>query len=457
MKLLLIMPSGSIHRHRSGNFKKVLRYAPLTLTTLAALVPPELEAEIRLIDEGVEPVPDDFDADLVGINAITGTAPRAYAIAARARRQGCAVVLGGVHPTLLPDEALRHADAVVMGFAEETWPQLLRDFRQGRMKRLYRAPSDPSLAGLPAPRRDLLRKNAYITVNSVYASRGCPNRCGFCVIPVVWGQRAYFRPADEVVREIEALDGRDLVLIDPNLIANRPYAKQLFRELIPLKRRWYGLATTEIADDRELFDLLVRSGCKGLFMGFESVSQPTLNRIDKGFNPAGRYKEIVRKLHDRGIAVQGAFVFGFDDDDVTVFERTVEVVAELKIDLPRYSVFTPFPGTPVFDRLSAQQRVIETDWALYDAQHVVFRPARMTPEQLQEGLYWAWRETYKLLSIARRIATSRCTPLVSIAANLGYKYYAAKLPQFDKRALIESDDDAHENNSDHAGSWAQTA
>ena len=456
MKITLIMPSGSIHRHRSGSFKKVLRYAPLTLTTLAALVPPELEAEIRLIDEGVEPLPEDFDADLVGINAITGTAPRAYAIAARARSQGCATVLGGVHPTLLPDEALPHADAVVTGFAEQTWPQLLRDFSRRRMKRLYRAPSDPSLVGLPVPRRDLLRKGAYITVNSVYASRGCPNRCGFCVIPVVWGQRAYFRPIPEVVGEIEALGGRDLVLIDPNLIANRPYAKRFFRALIPLRRRWYGLATTEITDDKELFDLLVRSGCKGLFIGFESVSQPTLNRIDKGFNPVHRYKEIVARLHDRGIAVQGAFVFGFDNDDPTVFERTVEIVAELKIDLPRYSVFTPFPATPVFRRLSAQGKIIEKDWSLYDAQHVVFRPARMTPEQLQEGLYWAWRETYKLSSIARRIAASRCTPLVSVAANLGYKLYAARLPQFDNRASIESNGDADEDYAHHAGSWSQT-
>ncbi|NQU24647.1 MAG: B12-binding domain-containing radical SAM protein [Candidatus Nealsonbacteria bacterium] len=456
MKLLLIMPSGSIHRHRSGNFKKVLRYAPLTLTTLAALVPANLGAEIRLIDEGVEPVPNDFDADLVGINAITGTAPRAYAIADRARSQGCTVVLGGVHPTLLPDEALLHSDAIVTGFAEQAWPQLLHDFSEGRMKRVYRAPSNPSLEGLPTPRRDLLCKNAYITVNSVYASRGCPNRCGFCVIPVAWGQRAYLRPIHEVIHEIEALDGRDLVLIDPNLIANRPYARQLFREMAPLRRRWYGLATTEITDDKELFDLLVRSGCKGLFIGFESVSQSTLNRINKGFNPVHRYKEIVRRLHDRGIAVQGAFVFGFDNDDPSVFERTVEVVAELKIDLPRYSVFTPFPGTPVFNRLSSQQRIFEKDWSLYDAQHVVFRPNRMTAEQLQEGLYRAWLETYKLSSIARRIVASRCTPLVSIAANLGYKYYAAKLSQFDNRTLVESNNDTHKDHAHHARSRVQT-
>ena len=169
-----------------------------------------------------------------------------------------------------------------------------------------------------------------------------------------------------------------------------------------------------------------------------------------------RYKEIVARLHDRGIAVQGAFVFGFDNDDPTVFERTVEIVAELKIDLPRYSVFTPFPATPVFRRLSAQGKIIEKDWSLYDAQHVVFRPARMTPEQLQEGLYWAWRETYKLSSIARRIAASRCTPLVSVAANLGYKLYAARLPQFDNRASIESNGDADEDYAHHAGSWSQT-
>ena len=406
MRILLIMPSGSIHRHKSGNFKKVLRYAPLTLTTLAALVPEELEAEIRLVDEGVETLDEGFDADLVGITAITGTSPRAYTIADEARRRSIPVVLGGVHPTLMPQEAEQHADAVVVGFAEKTWPRLLRDFKNGRMKKFYGPADDLSLEGLPIPRRDLLRKNRYITVNSVYATRGCPNRCRFCVIPVVWGQKSYFRPIREVIGEIEALEGRDLVLIDPNLVSDREYAKGLFEALIPLQKKWYGLATTEVTNDDELFQLLVRSGCKGLFMGFESVSQNTLNEIDKGFNPVNRYRDIVSKLHDHGIAIQGAFVFGFDSDGPTVFERTVELIAKLKIDLPRYSVFTPFPGTPVFETLSSQGRITETNWALYDGQHVVFRPKGMSPDRLQEGLHWAWSETYKLTSIIKRIAAS---------------------------------------------------
>ena len=436
MKIALVMPAGAIHRCRSGGFKKTLRYAPLTLTTLAALVPEELDAEIELIDEGVQPMPERIDADLVGITAITGTSTRAYAIADRLRARNIPVVLGGVHPTLMPEEAAEHADAVVVGYAEETWPELLRDFRDGRMRSLYRRETPASLELLPIARRDLLRKRSYITTNSIYATRGCPNSCRFCVIPVAWGRQTVFRPISEVIHEIEQLKGRDLVLIDPNLTSDFDYARRLFEALTPLKKRWFGLATTEIVET-ELLGLAARSGCRGLFMGFESVTQSTLDGIDKGFNVAKRYGDLVKRVHGYGIAIQGAFVFGFDSDDTSVFRRTVEAVEELKIDLPRFSIFTPFPGTPVFEKLEEEGRIIERDWALYDAQHVVFRPERMSPEQLQEGLHWAWRRTYRTKSIVRRVAASRCTPAVSVAANIGYKFYAARLPRFNRHVMMD--------------------
>ncbi|NOX97455.1 MAG: B12-binding domain-containing radical SAM protein [Nitrospirae bacterium] len=430
MKILLIMPSGAMHRHKTGNFKRFLRYAPLTLTTLAALVPEDIDAEIEIVDEGVEVLNDDFQADLVGINAITGTSKRAYAIADKARRRGMKVVLGGVHPTLMPQESAQHADAVVMGFAEETWPQLIYDFKNGRLQKYYKQPENASLKNLPFPRRDLLKKNAYITINSTYATRSCPNSCRFCVIPIVWGKRAYFRPIKEVIKEIDNMEGRTLVLIDPNLIADVEYAKELFTELAPLKKKWFGLSTMQVTSDEELFKLIVKSGCKGLFLGFESIAQATLKDVMKDFNLVKKYKQVVEKLHDNGIAIQGAFVFGFDQDDRMVFKRTVDFVNELKIDLPRFSVLTPFPGTPIYDSLKSQGRIVEKDWSLYDGQHVVFQPAKMTAEELQDGLYWAWKNSYGLSSIFKRISGTGSSFLVSIVTNLGYKLYADKIAKY---------------------------
>lgn len=436
MKILLILPQGAIYR-KSGNFKKSLRYSPLALTTLAAQVPPELDAEIRIVDEGIEELDFNIEADLVGITAITGNAPRAYNIAQRFRARGIPVVMGGVHATLMPEEAVRYVDTVVTGFAEESWPQLLRDFKQNRMKKMYTQLPNLSLANLPIARRDLLKKKAYITTNSMQATRGCINSCDFCVIPVAWGQRMYFRPVEDVVREAAMLPGKGLLFVDPSPIENVEYAKSLFRALIPLKKKWVGLATTKITKDPELLDLAAKSGCRGLLIGFESVTQETLKLANKRFNSVDDYSEMVKKLHARGIAIMGCFVFGFDSDDKDVFKRTVEFINKINIDLPRYAVYTPFPGTPLYKKLKSEGRIIEDNWSLYDAQHVVFRPARLTPEELQEGHYWAWRQNYTFGSISKRLAFSRCLLQVLIPANFGYREYARALPRYTKEVLTE--------------------
>src|SRR5437764_12264294 len=377
MKIQLLSPAGEIHRSGTGIFKTSLRYAPLTLTTLAAVVPPELNADVTIQDEGVQPLDLDFDADLVGITAITGTAPRAYGIADRLRARGRTVVLGGVHATLLPDEAAAHADALVLGYGEKSWPQLLRDFARGELKPRYFTPTGRSLAGVPIARRDLLKKDRYATVNSIEATRGCPHKCDFCVVPTAWANTYAHRPVEEVVAELKTFEGRHALFIDLSPVEDVVYAKALYRAMIPLRFRWVGLATTRIAEDDELLALAARSGCKGLLIGFESVSQATLEETNKGFHRARNYREVVKKLHDHGIGIQGCFVFGFDNDDASVFERTAEFVDRTKIDLPRYAVATPFPGTGLFRRLKAEGRLLHERWDLYDVEHVVFQPRRM--------------------------------------------------------------------------------
>lgn len=430
LRIALISPRGPLYRHGSGIWKKSMRYAPLTLTTLAALIPPELNADVTLVDEGVNDVDLNLEADLIGISIITGSAPRSYELADHFRRRGIPVVIGGVHATLMPDEAAAHADSVVVGYAEQTWPQLLRDFVAGQMRPRYDQGPDHTLVGLPFPRRELLPHSQYTMMNSFEATRGCIHNCEFCVVPTAWGTKPYQRPVGEIVAEIRATGARRLVFIDLNLIADPDYARELFTALTPLKLTWGGLATTKIAHDQDLLDLAARSGCRGLLLGFESLSQAALKGIGKGFNTRQDYHNVVRTVHDRKIAIFGCFIFGLDTDTKDTFAETVELVNETCIDLPRYAVVTPFPGTPLFHRLKAEGRILTEDWSLYDAQHVVFRPAQMTPDELWQGHEWAWKTTYGARSIAHRLMGSRVQLPVALATNLGYRFYAHNLHRF---------------------------
>ncbi|MBX2796427.1 MAG: B12-binding domain-containing radical SAM protein [Myxococcales bacterium] len=427
MKVVLISPKGPLYRYRGGIFRKSLRFAPLTLPTLASLVPLDLNAEILLVDEGIEEVPLDLEADLIGMTVITGSAPRAYELSAHFRSRGIPVVLGGPHPTLVPDDAAPHADAVVTGYAEDTWPQLLRDFAAGQMKARYDQAPDLSLADRPLPRRDLVRSRHYTTTAVFEATRGCVHACDFCVVPSAWGRTQLQKPVADVVREIRSQNTRKALFVDLNLIADRRYARELFDALTPLRLRWFGLATTLLTHDADLLDRMVRSGCRGLLIGFETLSTEGLAGVHKGFNDPDAYASLVHTLHRRGVAVQGTFVFGLDNEGTDVFERTVDFCVQSGIDLPRFSIQTPFPGTPLFRKLDHADRILTRDWALYDGQHVVYRPDRMTARELVEGHEWAWRQVYSLPNIARRLARSRQMLPISIPANLGYRYYARHL------------------------------
>src|SRR5262249_33890189 len=242
-KIALISPKGPLYRHRGGIWKKSLRYQPLTLTTLAALIPPELQIEVELFDEGISDIALGLKADLVGLTVITGTARRAYELADHFRRRGIAVVLGGPHVTLIPEDAAPHADAVVVGYAEDTWPQLLRDFAAGELRSRYDQAPRLDLANRPFARRELLPGSRYLTNNVFEATRGCIHNCDFCVVPTAWGRKPMQKPVADVVADIYQLGARKLIFVDLNLIADREYARQLFTALIPLNVQWYGLAT----------------------------------------------------------------------------------------------------------------------------------------------------------------------------------------------------------------------
>ena len=447
MRLALISPKGPLYRHRGGIFRKSLRYQPLTLTTLAALIPRELDAEVALFDEGIQEVPEDLQADLVGLTVITGTAPRAYELSRKFRSRGMATVLGGPHVTLIPDDAQPNADAIVVGYAEDTWPELLRDFVAGEMRPRYNQAPDLNLAGRPFPRRDLLPSRRFLTNNVFEATRGCVHSCNFCVVPAAWGREPLQKPVEDVTEDIRQHGARKLIFVDLNLIADRNYAIRLFKALTPMRLQWYGLATVLLADDLELLELAAKSGCRGLLMGLESISHENLRASGKGFNSPDHFVRVVQRLHDHGIALQGCFVFGLDGDDINVFLKTAEFAVAAKIDLPRFAVVTPFPGTALYRRLESEGRILTRNWELYDAQHVVFQPKRMSVRELQEGTEAAWKHAYSFGSIAARLAHSPAPWGVRLATNLGYRFYAHHLSRFYNCDWIigRSDRDANEH------------
>lgn len=430
MKIALISPKGPLYRHRGGIFKKNLRYAPLTLTTLAAYVPPELNATIEIHDEGIEDIDLNLQADLIGMTAITGSSKRAYELSAHFRGRGIPVVLGGPHITLAPDDAQPHADSIVVGYAEDTWPQLLRDFAAGQMKPRYDMASDLSLANRPFPKREMMKKQHYLTTHVFEATRSCIHTCEFCVAPAAWGHKPYFKPVEDVIADIKGHWGNRIIFIDLNLISDKDYAARLFEALIPLKVNWFGLSTTLLGRDIPLLELAARSGCTGLLMGFESISPANLRKTRKGFNAPDKYKELTQLLHRYGITLMACFTFGLDEDTPEVFMKTAKFAVEAGIDLPRYAIVTPFPSTGLHKRLEAEGRILTRNWELYDGQHVVFQPAQMTPEQLYAGHEKAWKYTYSYSAMAERYLKSRIQTPVWWVANMGYRFYSHHLKDF---------------------------
>lgn len=430
MKITLISPKGPLYRHRGGIFKKNLRYAPLTLSTLAAYVPPELNATIEIIDEGIEDIDLNLETDLIGMTVITGSSIRAYELSAHFRARGIPVVLGGPHITLIPEDAQPHADSIVIGYAEDTWPRLLRDFAAGSLQPRYDQSPGLSLAGRPFAKREMMKKQHYLTTHVFEATRACVHSCDFCVVPTAWGLKPFLKPIEEVVADIKQHWARKIIFIDLNLIADKEYAAKLFEALIPLKVQWFGLSTTLLGRDEPLLKLAARSGCTGLLMGFESITPENLKQSKKGFNSPTQYHDLVALLHKYGITLMACFTFGMDNDTPDVFMKTAKFAIDTGIDLPRYAIVTPFPNTGLYKRLEAEGRILTKNWELYDAQHVVFQPKLMTPSELYEGHEKAWKYTYSYSAMATRYLKSRIQTPVWWIANMGYRFYSHHLKDF---------------------------
>jgi len=418
VKLKLIVPVAV----RQKRWIRYFALPPLNLLYVAALTPKDVE--ITLTDEHVDKIDFEEKVDLVGITSLTVTAPRAYEIADEFRKRGIKVVLGGIHASAVPQEAVQHADAVVIGEAENLWPQVIEDFTKERLKKFYQSSQKPDLKNLPVPRRDLLRGKRYVTKNFVQTTRGCPFDCDFCSVSMFFDKRHRFRPVGEVIKEIENLKGNFIIFADDNIVAHTKYAKDLFKALVPCKKRWASQAALTMAQDEELLGLAARSGCEWVYIGFESLSDIGLTKFKKYIN----LKEAIKRLKSYGIRVEGSFVFGFDSDDEKIFERTLKFAQESRLDAATFHLLTPLPGTKLYEKLEKEKRIVERDWSKYDFSTVVFEPKQMTGGELRDGVRWAMREFYSLFSVTKRLFPPPFKTLPrSVAYNLGRKAALLKI------------------------------
>ena len=411
-RIKLIYPTHRPLKH--PRFKNLA--PPYNLAVVAANTPPE--ADVEITDAYVERIDYRERVDLVGITSLTASIAGAIDIARRFRRRGVPVVMGGIHPTALPEETLQYCDAVVAGEAETTWPALVRDFMAGRMKSLYACDRKPDLAGMPLARRDLLNPRRYWCFNLIETSRGCPFDCMYCSDSTIYGPRYRFRPVEDVVEDIRSLPTRRLVVfLDNNIVGNRARAKELFRALIPLKIRWVGQASITMAYDEELLDLAARSGCLGVLVGLETLRADVLAKIGKPVDP-GKYKEYIARIQKRGIFVQGEFIFGFDEDDPGVFRRTVDFAEEAKLGAARFAILKPYPGTRLYTQLLRDGRITTCDWANYHTRNVVFRPKQLTVEELVTGRDLAYRRFASPRSMLKRLGFRGRRSLLMWAVNV---------------------------------------
>lgn len=402
MRIRLIAP----HEHSADALSSPFPLQRVNLPLLAALTPPG--HSITIVEESLAPDDMNPDVDLVGITVMTELALRAYHIADAYRQKGVKVVVGGIHPTVLPEEAREHADAVVVGEAEGVWPRLVSDAASGRMERTYRAGKMTDLYGLPKPRRDLsprAKYSRYIPIPiGVETSRGCPYDCEFCCVGQTLGPQYRVRPVREVIAEIESIDSTHLFFVDDAVGLNRHAAKALFTEMIPLRRRWLAQGTVSLAEDLELLGLMKRSGCLGLLIGFESVQKEAQSGVKKITNLKIDFYEAMRRFHNEGFGVLGTFVFGFDYEDKNVFEQTLEFVTKCYMDVVQLRILTPYPGTRLYERLASENRLFVRDWWLhgYPPDTLLFQPKNMTADDLIGGFVRLNRQAYSVGSMIKR-------------------------------------------------------
>jgi radical SAM superfamily enzyme YgiQ (UPF0313 family) len=415
IRLLLITASSpEIQRVRQS---RVLNFQQITMPYLAAYVPSHWT--VRHLDEAVEAVDLEESADLVAITFHTPSAPHAYEIAARFRQRGITTALGGPHVTLMPDEAQAHADVIFIGEAEQTWPLFLAEFESGNHHTRYLS-GPPPLDNAPMARHDLFHRRDH-AAGVLFATRGCVHRCDFCTLAVMYQGQVRKRPVEAVAQEYASFRGKVVILWDDDIAGDIEYAKTLFRAIAPHRKWWSSQASVHAASDDEFLESASRSGCKQLFIGFESVSQASVDEVSKAFNRVDDYARAIGRIHAHGIAVQAGIVFGFDNDTEAVFGETLDFLEATGVQNATFNILTPFPGTRLYERLEAEGRILTKDWSKYNGRaDVVFQPRQMSPETLLAGYRYANRRFYSWRSAYKRLSRSPVQLSWTLPLNLAY-------------------------------------
>jgi radical SAM superfamily enzyme YgiQ (UPF0313 family) len=397
MKILLIAPCEP-QEQRPGS----MDIPQLTLSMIAALTPPE--HEIQIVEEVYgEAVNFDGDYDVIGISIMTQTCIRGYGIANEFKKRGKIVVFGGIHATSMPEEAIRFGDAVVIGEAEGLWDVVLEDIKHRRLKSFYKLDKLPDLQKYIRPRRDLIKcSSGKFSIAPIETTRGCPYNCDFCSVSRFFGTRQRHKAIRDVITDIESCKEKNLFFLDDNITGDKRFAKELFREMIPLKKIWVGQASIQVANDPELLKLAYKSGCRALLIGFESMSESGISQYRKTLKTIDENILAVKKLHENGIMTMASLIFGLDSDTHEVFDVAYEFLTGAKAAFFQACVMTPYPGTPVFNKLRAQGRILTDDWRRYDASKVIINPDNISPEDLLDGYNKIKWHFYSYKSILKR-------------------------------------------------------
>lgn len=433
MKILLISPTVDIEKKTNRG----LMMPQLALHILEGLTPKQ--HQVKIVEEEVERVDLDEDADLIGISSMTATAPRAYHLANEFRKRNKTVVMGGVHPTILPDEALQFADTVVVGEAEGVWENLLNDFENKKLQRRYHNPTPDLTKYVPKDFTKIIQRKLFNLV-PIMTTRGCPYHCDFCCVTDLFGTKIRHIPIENVVRDIQESGTKNFMFLDDNIVGHPKYAKELFRAIKPLKIRWVGQASISLVKDMEMMQLAVDSGCKALFIGLESVSVEQMKTMRKTIKDVEHLEAALKKIRKMGILIHASMIFGFDNDTKSVFDETVDFLIKNKISTVSFNVLTPYPGTKTYDDLKNAGRLLTDDWKYYDHNTVVFQPKNMTPYELQYGKTNARKRFYSIGSVLKRFWANRFSPLIYFATNYGHikqvKVEIARLEKL-KREVFE--------------------
>jgi radical SAM superfamily enzyme YgiQ (UPF0313 family) len=414
MKILLVSPSVD----PTEKTNKEMMMPQLALFILQGLTPKE--HQVVMVDEEAEDIDLEHDCDLVGISFMTSNAPRAYQLVREFKKRGRTVVLGGVHPTLLPDEALPYGDSVVIGEAEGVWAELLEDYKNGCLKRTYHNPRPDLSIYVPKDFSKITKRHLFGLV-PIMTSRGCPYHCDFCCVTDLFGKEIRHVPVDNIVRDIKESGGKNFMFLDDNIIGHPSYAKELFAALRPLKISWVGQSSISmLVHDDELLKLAVESGCKGLFIGLESVKEAQMRSLRKSFNSLQGLEDALKKMRKIGIFVVASMIFGFDEDTKGVFDDTVKFLMKNKIHTVSFNVLTPYPGTKTFQKMKEEGRLLTDDWKYYDHSTVVFQPKNMSPYELMAGKIRSRKKFYGPWSVLRRLGGNLHHPAIYMAMNWGH-------------------------------------